>query len=67
MTHPADQSNPAGIIGMFGRVASDFASFRAKRARVRKVEQELYSFSDRELVDIGISRADIPQIAKSVK
>ena len=32
--------------------------------RVRQTSRELYSLSDRELTDLGISRADIPFVAR---
>ncbi|MEO0543952.1 MAG: DUF1127 domain-containing protein [Pseudomonadota bacterium] len=32
--------------------------------KVRQTENELYRLSTRELDDLGISRADIPQIAR---
>lgn len=67
MTHPADQSNPAGMLGMFGRAAADYAAYRQRQARVRQIKHELYSFSERDLNDLGICRADIPRIANSAK
>jgi len=33
--------------------------------KVRKTENELYRLSTRELDDLGISRADIPTIART--
>ena len=48
-----------------------FAEFRAvqienrrRRATANRVRQELDSYSDRELNDLGISRMDIEQLAR---
>ncbi len=49
-----------------------FAEFRAvrtetrqRRATVNRIRQELNSYSDRELNDLGISRMDIERLARS--
>jgi uncharacterized protein YjiS (DUF1127 family) len=39
-----------------------FAAWRAKRAYRARIARELNSYTDRELVDLGIQRADIPAV-----
>jgi uncharacterized protein YjiS (DUF1127 family) len=39
------------------------ASWAERRARARQM-QELYRSTDRELWDMGLSRSDLPEIAK---
>ncbi len=39
-----------------------FEDWRAARRRREQIWRELHSYSDRELFDLGISRADIPAI-----
>jgi uncharacterized protein YjiS (DUF1127 family) len=55
-------TRPAGI-----RLSSLFHRLRASWAERRAVErqmQELYRSSDRELWDMGLSRSDLPEIAR---
>lgn len=39
-----------------------FAEWRQVRARRARVARELHSYTDRELFDLGIQRADFPAI-----
>jgi uncharacterized protein YjiS (DUF1127 family) len=39
-----------------------FAEWRAARARRARVTRELETYTDRELFDLGVSRANIPDI-----
>ena len=39
-----------------------FAAWRAKRAYRARIALELNSYTDRELFDLGIQRADIPAV-----
>jgi uncharacterized protein YjiS (DUF1127 family) len=39
-----------------------FAAWRAKRAYRARIARELASYTDRELFDLGIQRADIPAV-----
>jgi uncharacterized protein YjiS (DUF1127 family) len=39
-----------------------FAAWRAKRAYRARIAMELNSYTDRELFDLGIQRADIPAV-----
>lgn len=48
---------------MFGRVGTDLAAYRARRARYNQVFNELHSLSDRDLNDLNIARGDIARIA----
>lgn len=36
-----------------------------RRMETARIERELYALEDHELRDIGVSRADIPQIARN--
>lgn len=53
------------MLAMLTGARHDFSQYRAKRARVRQIENELYAMNDRELNDLGISRADIRAVARS--
>ncbi len=46
---------------MFANLRSTLARWR----RVRRAEYELSQLDDRELSDLGISRGDIPRIARA--
>jgi uncharacterized protein YjiS (DUF1127 family) len=52
--------------GHFVHVVSDrraqFAAWRAKRAYRARIARELNTYTDRELFDLGIQRADFPAI-----
>jgi uncharacterized protein YjiS (DUF1127 family) len=39
-----------------------FLAWRARRRERARIARELLSYTDRELFDLGISRADIPAI-----
>ena len=39
-----------------------FAAWRAKRAYRARITRELSTYTDRELFDLGIQRADIPAV-----
>ena len=39
-----------------------FSAWRARRQERARIARELLSYTDRELFDLGISRADIPAI-----
>lgn len=36
----------------------------ALRQKIRRIENELYETSDRELMELGITRWEIPQVAR---
>jgi uncharacterized protein YjiS (DUF1127 family) len=37
---------------------------RAQRQEVARITRELQSYTDRQLTDLGMSRADIPDVAR---
>ena len=37
---------------------------RAQRQEIGRVTRELHSYTDRQLTDLGMSRADIPDVAR---
>jgi uncharacterized protein YjiS (DUF1127 family) len=55
-------ARPAGawLSGVFHRLRASWAQRRA----VERQMQELYRSSDRELWDMGLSRSDLPEIAR---
>jgi uncharacterized protein YjiS (DUF1127 family) len=55
-------ARPAGIwlSSLLHRLRASWAQWRA----VERQMQELYRSSDRELWDMGLSRSDLPEIAK---
>jgi len=48
--------------GLFGRLIGKIAASLQARATIR----ELHSLGDRELRDIGIHRAEIPEVARGL-
>jgi uncharacterized protein YjiS (DUF1127 family) len=44
----------------FGR----FGAWLAERRRAARTKRELMAYSDRELADMGLTRADIPRVAR---
>jgi uncharacterized protein YjiS (DUF1127 family) len=57
-------STATGLTAAFDRSRAAFANYRARRAAIRRTFNELHSLDDRELADLGISRTDIPTIAR---
>ncbi|WP_226626105.1 DUF1127 domain-containing protein [Alloyangia pacifica] len=49
--------------GSFSRMIERFKLSRARRAEYHRVVSELETYSDRDLADIGIHRANIRDIA----
>jgi uncharacterized protein YjiS (DUF1127 family) len=47
----------------FSRLAGKFAAFRAAQAERSKISRELNMYSDRDLLELGLSRGDIPAVA----
>jgi len=56
--------NGTGFTGAFDRARAALADYRVRRAAIRRTFNELHALNDRELADLGISRADIPHIAR---
>jgi uncharacterized protein YjiS (DUF1127 family) len=54
---------PAAVETHGGKLSRWFQAWQARRA----VAAELYAMSERDLNDIGVSRADIPQILRTVR
>ena len=53
-----------GLTAIFDRARATLSDYRVRRAAVRRTFNELHELNDRELADLGISRADIPYIAR---
>lgn len=54
----------ADLTTLYGRVAARLHRLRARSRRYHQVYDELAAYRDRELADLGITRADIPAIAR---
>jgi uncharacterized protein YjiS (DUF1127 family) len=52
------------LTNMVYRAVDAFKDLRDRRAVYLRTEKELDALSDRMLTDLGISRADIPEIAR---
>ena len=55
--------NPAGSGLNLAELTSRVRRWSAQRNKAARLRVELESYSDRQLIDLGISRADIPAIA----
>ncbi len=44
------------------RLGARFRAWRQRRRERARIARELYGYTDRELFDLGIGRADIPAI-----
>jgi uncharacterized protein YjiS (DUF1127 family) len=51
-----------GTVGLWTEIGHRFAAWRQKRATRARIARELATYTDRELFDLGISRADIPAV-----
>lgn len=60
-----DVAHPT-IWAQFAHAVADrrqrFGAWREKRAYRARITRELHSYTDRELFDLGIQRADIPAV-----
>ncbi len=54
---------PAAVEARSGKLSRWFKAWQTRRA----VAAELYAMSERDLNDIGVSRADIPAILRTVR
>lgn len=59
----ATQYAPTPVFARLAALFDGLAQRQMKRAAELRVHRELDILSDRELNDIGISRADIPEVA----
>ncbi|MCE8005819.1 DUF1127 domain-containing protein [Aestuariivita sp.] len=59
LSHPSHR-----ILEAFRQFRAELAGHRRNRAVYNRTFTELSAMSDRELVDIGLSRGDIEQIAQ---
>ncbi len=53
-----------GRPGFFTRLRAEIRDFAQRRAIYRRTYDELSMLNDRELADLGLSRYDIPMIAR---
>ncbi len=59
----ASFGTPVSSAGGLTLLAQSYRGFRARMAERARIRRELDSYTDRQLLDLGISRADIPAIA----
>ena len=58
-THTGSTS---GLTALFRSVRATIAGAVAEQRALSRARQELNAYSDRQLADLGISRADIPSV-----
>lgn len=51
----------------YGRIMDNWQRARARHERAAQVRRELDACSDRDLADMGLSRADIPAIVRAAR
>ncbi|MBT8475096.1 MAG: DUF1127 domain-containing protein [Alphaproteobacteria bacterium] len=67
MAYLSDPRRPvSSIAGLFARAEAAFELYLRRRAARNEVLRELDAMSDRDLNDLGLSRADIDRIADEV-
>ncbi len=55
---------PASVSGPVQQIVAAWRAYRAERQRQATIARELASYTDRQLFDLGIQRADFPAIIK---
>jgi uncharacterized protein YjiS (DUF1127 family) len=61
-THVLDQTTGFAPAEQKAGLKARFLAWRAQRRERARIARELLSYTDRELFDLGIGRADIPAI-----
>jgi uncharacterized protein YjiS (DUF1127 family) len=64
-SHSIDTARTSVLSSVRGRVAEAaqlVSEWRSKRAYRARISRELETYTDRELFDLGISRANFPEI-----
>jgi len=56
----------AGLGTMLHRFGSHRQRARAQRREIARITRELQGYTDRQLGDLGLSRADIPDVARGM-
>jgi uncharacterized protein YjiS (DUF1127 family) len=59
---PVNDSVWAQFTHAIAQRRAEFSAWRAKRAYRARIARELNTYTDRELFDLGIQRADFPAI-----
>ncbi len=54
----------AGLGTMLHRFGSHWQRARAQRQEAARITRELQGYTDRQLGDLGLSRSDIPDVAR---
>ncbi len=61
-THVLDHATGFAAAAQKSGIKSRFLAWRERRRERARIARELLSYTDRELFDLGIGRADIPAI-----
>ncbi len=68
MTTPITYDNTTTGFGLLAdrpaSIAARFRAWRARREQINRISFELSCYTDRELADLGLSRGDIPEVAR---
>ncbi len=59
----ASFGTPVSNTGAMAFLTQRYRAFRIQQTERARIRRELESYSDRQLLDLGISRADIPSVA----
>jgi uncharacterized protein YjiS (DUF1127 family) len=59
----ASFGSPVGVGGLFHNFGALFSARRKQISERARIRRELETYSDRELADLGIGRADIEAVA----
>ena len=62
MTH--DQTASFRAYGNSDSIFARVATWNQRRKTIARVTRELNTYSDRQLADLGLSRGDIPDVAR---
>ncbi len=54
----------ASVGAMLQQLGMRWQRARAQNREISRITRELQSYTDRQLVDLGMSRADIPDVAR---
>lgn len=64
----SSRNQHGGLLAAFrtklGELRLEWQQEKARRQEVARITQELSSYNDRQLADLGFSRTDIPDIAR---
>ena len=62
--HHDSQRGFGTVSAPFNGLAERYRTWAARRQQVARTTLELQSYTDRQLADLGLTRSDIPQVAR---